>query len=320
VSDPVEPYESGLLPVGDGHEVYYERFGRRGATPAVYCHGGPGSGASVGQRNFFDPELFDAVIFDQRGSGRSRPLASEPDADLSANTTAHLVADMELIRERCGFDRWLVVGMSWGSTLALAYAQSHRDRVSGVLCALVTTTSRDDVDWITRAVGHIYPEAYDRFTSFVPARLRHLPTVAAYNELLFDRDAEVAAAAAREWCEWEQAHVSLAPGHRRSPRMDDPEFALRFARLVTHYWRHAAFLEDDQLVRDAPTLAGVPGVLIHGRFDVSSPLMTPWRLHRAWPGSEFVVLAESGHGDGADFVPAVNRALGQLEERARLAE
>jgi proline iminopeptidase len=317
VPETVEPFDAFMLPVGDGHEIYVERVGRPGDIPLVYCHGGPGSGASVNQRRLFDLGIFDAVLFDQRGSGRSRPLASEPGADLSTNTTAHLVADMELIRERLGFERWLVVGISWGSTLALAYAEVHRERVSGVICALVTTTTREDVDWITRAVGNIYPEAYDRFTSFVPERLSHLATVDAYNELLFDPDPNVVAAAASEWCEWEEAHVALAPGHRRNPRYEDPEFRLRFARLVTHYWRHAGFLEDDQLIRDASTLAGVPGILIHGRFDVSSPLRTAWRLHHAWPSSELVILEESGHGDGADFPVALERALRQMAALAR---
>ena len=199
----------------------------------------------------FDPDRYNAVLFDQRGAGRSRPLASEPDVDLSSNTTGHLITDIELLREHLGVERWTVLGMSWGSTLGLAYAEAHPERVRALILALVTTTSRREVEWITRGVGRIFPREWDRFACAVPPILRHLPLVDAYATLLFDPDPAVRDRAAREWCAWEDAHVSLAPDHTRNPRYDDPEFRLRFARLVTHYWRHAAFLDDGQLLRDA---------------------------------------------------------------------
>ncbi|HLH26311.1 MAG TPA: prolyl aminopeptidase [Chloroflexota bacterium] len=305
----IEPYASGMLAVGDGHRVYWECCGNPNGKPALYLHGGPGSGCTPGQRQFFDPAAYRAVLFDQRGCGRSRPLASAPDADLRANTTAHLIADIEALRRHLDVERWTVLGLSWGTTLGLAYAQAHPERVRALVLALVTTTSRREVEWLTGDVGRLFPREWDRFAAAVPHTLRHLPLVDAYATLLFDADPAVRERAAREWCAWEEAHVSLTPGHRPNPRYADPAFRLGFARLVTHYWRHAAFLDDDQLMRDAPTLNGIPGVLIHGRYDVSSPLETAWRLSRRWATSRLHVLDDAGHGGGESFRAAVVGAL-----------
>ena len=307
----IDPYDSGMLDVGDGHLVYWECCGNPEGTPVIYLHGGPGSGCSPGQRRFFDPDAYRVVLFDQRGSGRSRPLASEPDADLRANTTAYLIADIEALRRQQEVESWTVLGMSWGTTLGLAYTQTHPRRVDALVLALVTTTSRREVEWLTRDVGRIFPQQWDRFTA-VPPALRHLPLVDAYAVLLFDPDPAVRADAAREWCAWEEVHVSLAPGHQPNPRFEDPEFRLRFARLVTHYWRHAAFLEEDQLIRDAPMLDGIPGVLIHGRYDVSSPLETAWHLSQRWATSRLHVLDDAGHGGGDSFIATVVGALNEL--------
>ena len=306
----IEPYDSGTLDAGDGHQVYWECCGNRRGKPALYLHGGPGSGCTPGQRRFFDPDVWRVVLFDQRGCGRSRPLASAPDADLSTNTTAHLIADIEALRQLHGIERWTVLGLSWGTTLGLAYAQAYPQRIAGLVLALVTTTSRREVEWITREVGRIFPREWSRFATAVPDRLRHLPLADAYATLLFDADAVVRDHAARAWCDWEDAHVSLAPGHVPNPRYEDPDFRLRFARLVTHYWRHAAFLEEDQLLRNVATLDGIPGILIHGRHDVSSPLDTAWRLAQAWSSSRLHVLDDAGHGGGDTFsavVDALNR-------------
>jgi proline iminopeptidase len=308
----IEPYDSGMLDVGDGHQVYWECCGNPAGTPALYLHGGPGSGCTPGARRFFDPDVYRAVLFDQRGSGRSRPLASEPHADLNANTTVHLLADIEALRRHHEIERWTVLGLSWGSTLGLAYAQTHPRRVKALVLGPVTTTSRREVEWITRDVGRIFPREWDRFAAAVPDTLRHLPLVDAYATLLFDADPAVREHAAREWCAWEEAHVSLAPGHRPNPRYADPAFRLRFARLVTHYWRHAAFLEEEQLLRDAPRLNGIPGALIHGRYDVSGPLETAWRLSRRWTTSELHVIDDAGHGDGDTFLAAILDALTQF--------
>ena len=306
-----DPYDGGMLDVGDGHRVYWECCGNPDGRPAIYLHGGPGSGCTPGQRRFFDEDAYRVVLFDQRGSGRSRPLASDPDADLSTNTTAHLIADIEALRELHGVESWTVVGMSWGTTLGLAYAQAHPQRVNGMVLALVTTTSHREVEWITRDVGRIFPQEWDRFSAAVPDTLRHLPLVDAYGTLLLDADPAVSERAAREWCAWEDVHVSLAIGHRPDPRYEDPEFRLRFARLVTHYWRNAAFLDEEQLLRDASTLDGIPGILIHGRYDVSSPLETAWRLSQNWTTSRLHVLDDSGHGGDA-FTAVIIDALAQF--------
>lgn len=308
----IEPYDSGLLDVGDGQRVYWECCGNPAGRPALFLHGGPGSGCTPGARRFFDPEAYRVVLFDQRGSGKSRPLASEPDADLSVNTTAHLIADIETLRRHLGVESWTVLGVSWGTTLGLAYSQAHRDRVNALVLALVTTTSRREVEWITRDVGRIFPREWDRFSSAVPGRLRHRPLVNAYATMLFDPDPSIREHAAREWCAWEDAHVSLAPGHQPYARFQEPEFRLLFARLVTHYWRHAAFLEDDQLVRDAPTLNGLPGVLIHGLYDVSGPLETAWRLSRRWTTARLQILDDAGHGNDSSFPDAVVGALNEF--------
>ena len=185
------------------------------------------------------------------------------------------------------------------------------------MLGLVSTTSRREVEWLTHDVGRIFPEEWERFAAAVPEGLRHLRLVDAYAELLFDPDPAVRDRAAREWCAWEDAHVSLTPGHRPNPHFEDPEYRLRFARLVTHYWRHAAFLEEDQLLRDAATLNGIPGVLIHGRYDVSGPLETAWRLSRSWTTSRLQVLDDAGHGGGDSFVEAVLGALAEAATRGR---
>lgn len=309
---PIEPYDSGMLDTGDGHHVYWECCGNPEGRPAVYLHGGPGSGCSPGQRRFFDPEAYRVVLFDQRGAGRSRPLASDPGADLSTNTTAHLIADIEALRRHHAVESWTILGLSWGTTLGLAYAQAHAHRVNAMVLALVTTTSRREVEWITRDVGRVFPAEWSRLAAAVPYSLRHLPLVDAYAALLFDADPAVREQSAREWCAWEDAHVSLTPGHVPNPRYEDPEFRLRFARLVTHYWRNAAFLEDSPLLRDAAKLNGIPGVLIHGRYDVSSPLETAWRLSQVWTTSELHVLDDAGHGGGDSLVSAIVSALNRF--------
>lgn len=309
---PIEPYASGLLEVGDGHEIYWESCGKSEGKPALFLHGGPGSGCSAGQRRFFDPSLYRAVLFDQRGSGRSRPLASDRNADLSANTTMHLIADIEMLRVMLRVDRWTILGLSWGTTLGLAYAQAHPHRVNALVLGFVTTTSRREVQWITEDVGRIFPREWERFAGAIPHHLRHLSLVDAYAAMLAEGDPVLRDRAASEWCAWENAHVSLTPGHAPNARYQDPEFRLRFARLVAHYWRHAAFLEEDQLIRNAPKLNGIPGVLIHGRYDVSSPLVTAWQLSRRWTTSRLHILDDAGHGGGNRFMAPVLDALNEF--------
>jgi proline iminopeptidase len=298
-----------MLPSTDGHSLYWETVGRRSGLPAVYLHGGPGSGCTLGNRGIFDPAVHRAVLFDQRGSGRSRPLASEPDTDLSTNTTGHLVADLERLRTHLGIDRWVVVGVSWGVTLGLVYAQCHPDRIAAMVLGAVTTGTRRETDWITREMGRVFPREWERFIDGVPPGERQSDLAASYARLLASPDQQVRDRAARQWCDWEDTHVSLVPGWAPNPRYEDPEFRLVFARLVTHYWSHGCFLSDGQILRGMSELADVPAVLVHGRYDVSTPLEAAWRLHCAWPASRLVVVVDAGHGgDGftGELIAAVD--------------
>ncbi len=236
------------------------------------------------------------LLFDQRGCGRSTPHASGPDADLSTNTTAHLIADIERLRHHLGIGSWLVYGGSWGTTLGLAYAQQHPHRVSQMILASVVTTTRREVEWITRDMGRIFPAQWERFRDTVPPGERHGSLVDAYSRMLHDPDPAVRDRAARAWCEWEDVHVSIPDGYRPDPRYEDAAFRLAFARLVTHYWRHHAFLEDGILLRRAHLLSGLAGVLVHGRLDISSPPDIAWQLAREWTGRELVLAEDAGHG------------------------
>lgn len=305
---PVEPYETGLLPVTDGNVLYWEIVGNPDGVPAVYVHGGPGGGSSPGARRYFDPAAYRAVLFDQRGCGHSVPLADSPDVDLGANTTWHLVSDMEALREHLGIDRWVVAGTSWGVTLGLVYAQAHPGRVIAMVLAAVTSGTRRETEWITRDIGRVFPREWEAFAGGVPAAERGGDLAAAYARLLASPDPAVREEAARAWCAWEDTHVSLMPGWKPSPAYADSTFRSVFARLVTHYWSHGCFLPDGQVLAGMPRLAGIPATLIHGRYDVSGPADVAWQLHRAWPGSELILLDDAGHGGGT-FHEEVTRAL-----------
>lgn len=294
----IEPHAHGMLDVGDGNRAYWEVCGNPAGKPALALHGGPGSGCTPGMQRYFDPDAYRIVLLDQRGCGRSTPHASDPTVDLSANTTHHLLADIELLRRHLAIDRWLVLGGSWGSTLGLAYAERHPDRVTEIVLFAIGTTRRHEVRWITRDAGRLFHERWARFRGGVPPAERDGDLVEAYSRLLHDPDPAVREQAARSWCEWEDAHIAVRRDHGHDPRYDDPAFRMGFARLVTHYWRHAAWLEDGILLRDATRLAGIPGALIHGRLDVSSPLDIAWELSRAWPDGELRVIDEAGHSAG----------------------
>jgi proline iminopeptidase len=310
----IGPYEHGMLDVGDGNRVYWEVCGNPEGKPAVVVHGGPGSGCTPGWRRFFDPEAYRVVLFDQRGCGRSTPNAGDPSTDLSTNTTSHLIADVELLRSRLRIERWLLFGGSWGSTLGLAYAERHPDRVSEVVLVAITSGRRLEIDWITQDVGRIFPEQWARFRDGVPVAERGGRLVEAYYRLLNDPDPAVREKAALDWCDWEDAHVSLVPGHQRSSRSDDPAFRMTFARLVTHYWSNDCFLKDGIVLREAGRLAGIPGVLVHGRFDVSGPLDTAWELSQAWPDSELIVVDDAGHS-GASMTEHLVAATDRFAKR-----
>ncbi|MGC3993990.1 MAG: prolyl aminopeptidase [Propionicimonas sp.] len=314
------PRRSGLLAVGGGQQLYWEESGTPDGLPALYLHGGPGGGLGTGgYRTKFDPQRFRVVGFDQRGCGRSVPLASDPAHDLAANTTPQLVADIEALRVHLGIDAWLVNGVSWGSTLAIAYAQAHPDRVLGVVLMAVTTTSAAEVEWITETVGAIFPEEWDRFAAHAEAagigyRRGEGRLVDAYARLLRDPDPTVRDAASWAWARWEDVHVSLGlPEPETNPRWADPEFRLPFVTLATHYWAHDGFVEPP-LLDGMERIGHLPAVLIHGRADVSGPVRTAWEVHHRWPASELVIVPDEGHG-GMEMVEAWSDALSRLADR-----
>ncbi len=292
---PHEPYDQGRLDVGDGNVVAWEVSGAPDGKPAVVLHGGPGQGSAPNMRRAFDPRRYRIVSFDQRGCGRSTPSASDPATDMSVNTTAHLIADLEALRAHLGIARWLVSGGSWGATLALAYAQRHPTRVSELVLSSVTTSRRSEARWLYGELARIFPEAWERFAGHVGAASAD-EVIAAYADRMQAPDPAVRLAAARAWCAWEDAALSLEP-NRDAGLFDalSTNDALAFVRICTHYLRHGAWLEEGALLRDAHRLAGIPGVLIHGRRDLTCPVDTAWALARAWPSAELVVLDDAGH-------------------------
>lgn len=307
---PIDPFASGHLAVGDGHEIYWEASGNPAGKPALHLHGGPGSGISTRYKQHFDPAAFLIVSFEQRGCGRSRPLVTDPASDLATNTTSALVADIEVLRVHLGVDAWMLSGISWGSTLALAYAQAHPDRVTEIILTAIATTTAPEIDWITEQMGRAFPREWEQFA----AASRALPgqrLIDAYYERITDADPRVRADAARAWCAWEDVHVSLDPRAAPSPRFEDPLFREVFATLVIHYWKHAAFLDDGALLANMDSISHIPGVLIHGRLDVSSPLGTAWKLHKAWPASDLRIVGGDGHG-GAGMWDELTRAVAEF--------
>jgi proline iminopeptidase len=292
---PIEPYAHGMLDVGDGNRLYWEQTGNPAGKPIVLLHGGPGSGWSAGIRRNFDPAAYRIIAYDQRQCGRSTPHAGEPTIDLSSNTTAHLLADLERLREHLEIQRWMLFGGSWGSTLALAYAERHPERVTGIVLVAVTMTRRSEIDWLYYGAARFFPEEWQRFRAGVPAAERDGDLVAAYHRLLMHPDPAVHQKAARDWFAWEWSLVSVDPETAPSPSSLEPRNQLAFARIVTHYFGHGAWLEDGALLRDAGRLAGIPGILVHGRFDCGGPLTTAWELAQAWPDAKLVVVPQAGH-------------------------
>jgi proline iminopeptidase len=286
---PLETHADGMLDVGDGHRVYWEVSGNPDGKPVVFVHGGPGAGTSPLQRRFFDPAAYRIVLFDQRGCGRSIPHVATVDPD-EHNTTWHLVADMEALREHLGIERWQLFGGSWGVTLALAYAQTHPSRVTEIILRGVFLLRRSELDWLYRGgAGAVFPEEWARFSSLVPSG----DILEGYQRLL--RDPARAAEAAAAWSNWEGAVVSLTPNPNLAASYGDPRFAIAFAKLALHYFLHDGWLADEQLVRDAGKLAGIPGRIVQGRYDIVTPPVTAWDLHRAWPESTLTMLPRAGH-------------------------
>ncbi|MFE2756995.1 prolyl aminopeptidase [Actinosynnema sp. NPDC059335] len=289
----IEPFAQGMLDVGDGNLVYWEECGNPEGKPVVYLHGGPGTGCSPGAARQFDPEAYRVVLFDQRGSGRSVPHAGEFSTDLSVNTTAHLVADVERLREHLGIERWMVFGGSWGSTLGLRYAQSFPERVTEIVLVAVTTGRYAELDWLYHGLGMLFPQEWSRFREGAGEGATDL--VAAYDRLLNDPDPAVREKAATDWTDWEFSIVSLDPDYRPGPRAADPAWRMAFARLCAHYFRHRAWLRDGEVMGDVERLRGIPGILVHGRLDLQGPLWTAWELARKWPDAELVVVPGASH-------------------------
>ena len=287
---PIEPYESGMLDVGEGHRVYFERCGRRGARPAVFLHGGPGGGIAPDHRRLFDPGLYDVTLFDQRGCGRSTPNAS-----LEANTTWRLVADIERLRAAAGADRWLVFGGSWGSTLALAYAETLPERVSALVLRGIYTVTKAELAWYYQfGVSEMFPDKWERFQAPIPPQERG-DMIAAYRKRLTGDDPAAQIEAAKAWSLWEGETITLLPNPDFSAVHGDDGFALAFARIENHYFTHDCWLEEGQLLRDADRLRGIPGAIVHGRYDMPCPARSAYALHKAWPEAEFHLVEGAGH-------------------------
>lgn len=301
-----------MLDVGDGHVMHWETAGNPNGKPAVVLHGGPGSGCMPWHRELFDPTAYRVVLFDQRNCGRSRPHASDPEIDLTTNTTQALVADIERLRDHLDIDRWLVLGGSWGSTLALAYAETHPDRVTEMVLFGVTTGRHEELDWLFRGgLARFFPEQWERLRAALPERERDGDIVEAYHRLLHDPDPSTRQRAAHAWCLWESATPRWPPTDELAERFQDPAYALAFARLVTHHVRHNAWLEDRALLREAHKLATIPTTLVHGRFDFQAPLANAYELKRALPHADLRVLDDAGHAANA-LASEIRRATSQL--------
>ncbi|WP_338465666.1 prolyl aminopeptidase [Novosphingobium sp. ZN18A2] len=287
---PIEPFESGMLDVGDGHSIYWERCGTRGGKPVVFLHGGPGAGCSADQRRQFDPALYDILLFDQRGCGRSTPFAS-----LDHNTTWDLVADMERLRAMCGHEKWQVFGGSWGSTLALAYAETHPERVSELVLRGIFLGTEREYDWLYRyGASALYPEGWEEFAGHVPEDERG-DLVEAYRRRLTSDDEATRTAAAKAWSRWEALVVTLLPDPAIVEHSTDDEHAVAIARIENHFFHNMCWFEPGQLLANAGRLKGIPGVIVQGRHDCCTPPESAWALKKAWPDVDLQIVPDAGH-------------------------
>jgi proline iminopeptidase len=291
---PIEPFKTGHLAVDDGNSIYWELSGNPTGKPALFLHGGPGAGNIKGFRKMFDPQKYLIIYMDQRGCGQSLPLVSDH-ADLTGNHTYALISDIEALRNHLGIEKWMITGGSWGTTLALAYAQTFPNRVTEMVLSSVTVTSHEEVHWITEEVGNLFPAEWDAFAlavqNFPGDRL-----IDRYHAGITSSNAKVRMQVADAWCTWENIHISLDPNWKPLPFFETPEMKLRFATFVIHYWKHSGFLSEKPILSNMAKLSGIPAVLIHGRLDVSLPVRTAWELHKRWPESRLFVIPDEGHG------------------------
>lgn len=286
----IEPYDHGMLDVGDGHRIYWELCGNPQGKPVAFLHGGPGAGCTPTQRRLFDPDKYRILLFDQRGCGRSTPYAS-----LEANTTWDLVADIERLRSMIGVDKWMVFGGSWGSTLALAYAETHPERVTELVLRGIFTLRRSELLWYYQeGASWIFPDKWEGFLAPIPEEERG-DLMAAYRRRLIDPDPAIRAKAARAWSLWEGETITLLHNQEYSDQFGDEHYAIAFARIENHYFVNEGWFEEGQLIRNAHRLKGIPGVIIQGRYDIATPPKTAWELHKAWPEATFIMVPDAGH-------------------------
>ncbi|WAT18439.1 prolyl aminopeptidase [Aurantiacibacter sp. MUD11] len=303
-----EPFDSGMLDVGEGHSLYWERVGTKGAKPAVMLHGGPGGGISTSHRGQWDPELYDVVLFDQRGCGKSLPFA-----EIEHNDTWRIVEDMERLREMCGFETWQVFGGSWGSTLALAYAQKYPERVSELVLRGIFLGRQKEKDWLyTYGASEIMAEQWDSFSGLIPEAERGNLVQAYYDRLTSD-DEQIRLAAAREWSLWEGNVATLLPDPELLDSFADPAKAMPFARICALFFLKDFFLEEAQLLRDADKLKGIPGIIVQGRHDICTPPVSAWELKKAWPEVDLRIVHDAGHSAGEPgIIDGLVRATDEL--------
>jgi proline iminopeptidase len=307
----IEPYDSGMLKVSDLHTLYYEQSGNPNGKPVVFLHGGPGGGTNPKCRRFFDPAVYRIVLFDQRGCGKSTPHA-----ELTDNTTWHLVNDIERVRTQLGIDRWQVFGGSWGSTLALAYAQTHPDRVTELVLRGIFMLRRSELEWFyQKGCDVLYPDAWESFLHAIPEAERG-DLMSAYHRRLISTDPQVRVNAARAWSVWEGATSYLWQDTSHIESSAEDEFALAFARIECHYFVHGGFFEhDDQLLRNVDRIRKIPAVIVQGRYDVVCPMRSAWDLHRAWPEADLRIVQDAGHsafepGNISELIEATDRFRG----------
>jgi len=310
---PLQPFNRGRLKVSALHEIYFEECGNPQGKPAVVLHGGPGGGISPFLRQMHDPQAYRIVLFDQRGCGQSTPHAA-----IEENTTWHLVDDMEALRCHLGIERWQVAGGSWGSTLALAYAEAHPGRVTELIVRGIFTLRRSEIRWFyQQGADALFPDAWETFLAPIPEAERG-DLLAAYHRRLTGPDPVARLDCARAWSQWEGATLSLLPDEKRVAEFGLDRFALAFARIECHYFmNHGFFREDGQLLAQAHRLSAIPGVIIQGRYDVVTPPVTAWDLHKAWPEAAFIMVPDAGH---TATEPGITDALVQATDRFRYAE
>lgn len=307
---PIDPYDSGYLPVDELHTLYWEQCGRPDGVPVIFLHGGPGAGASPTHRRFFDPHHYRIVILDQRGSGRSTPLG-----EIRRNTTEHLIADLEALRRLLRIDKWLLFGGSWGSTLALAYAQACPERCLGLVLRGVFLMRRQEIDWFLHGMRHIFPEAWETFVNHIPERERG-DLLQAYWRRLDSPDPQERLAAGRVWSSYEAACSCLLPP--REPigtSAADDAHALGLARIEAHYFRSNAFRPEDKLLRDIDRIRHLPATIVQGRYDIVCPIISAEALRRAWPEADYRVVPDAGH---SALEPGVRAALVEATERFKV--